>query len=111
MYTSWANGTPGTHVVVDDGQREGDRTHPVGAAAAIYMAGGEPAIAYQDGLVSDVYVATHAGSMWTTNGVAVGPLLDGFSIGATSGHGTPVLAWGSMDPALSPPTTLVVRTP
>jgi hypothetical protein len=111
MYTSWSNGTPGTPVVVDDGQRPDDRTHPVGAAAAIYMAGGEPAIAYQDGLKSDVYVATHSGSMWTTNGVAVGPLLDGFSIGATSGHGTPVLAWGSMDPALSPPTTLIVRTP
>jgi spermidine synthase len=62
-------------------------------------------------LVPDVYVATRSGSTWTTNGVAVGPLLDGFSIGATSGHGTPVLAWGSMDPALSPPTTLVVRTP
>lgn len=111
MYTSWANGAPGTPVVVDDGQRPGDRTHPVGAAAAIYMAGSEPAIAYQDGLKSDVYVATRSGTTWTTNGVAVGPLLDGFSIGATSGRGTPVLAWGSMDPALSPPTTLVVRTP
>lgn len=111
MYTSWANGTPGTPVVVDDGQRPNERAHPVGAAASIYIAGGEPAIAYQDGLKSDVYVASRSGSMWTVNGVAVGPLLDGFSIGATTGNGSPVLAWGSMDPALTPPTTLVVRAP
>jgi hypothetical protein len=110
MYTSW-NGTPGTPAVVDDGQRSGDRTHPVGSGSSIYLVGGEPAIAYQDGLTSDVYLATRAGGTWTTTGLAMGPLLDGFSIGVTTGHGTPVLAWGQMDPAKAPPPNLVVRTP
>jgi hypothetical protein len=110
MYTSW-NGSPGTPAVVDDGQRSGDRTHPVGSGSSIYLVGGEPAIAYQDGLTSDVYLATRAGGTWTTTGLAMGPLLDGFSIGVTTGHGTPVLAWGQMDPAKAPPPNLVVRTP
>jgi hypothetical protein len=110
MYTSW-NGTPGTPAVVDDGQRPGDRTHPVGAGSSIYVVGGEPVIAYQDGMTSDVYIATHSGGAWTTNGFAMGPLLDGFSIAATVGHGAPVLAWGQMDPAKAPPPNLIVRTP
>ncbi len=109
MYTTW-NGSPGTPELVDDGQRPGDRTHPVGAAASIYLNGGVPSIAYQDGLASDVYVATKGGA-WTTAPLAQGPLLDGFSIGATTGKGTPVIEWGSMDPAQSPPTLLTVRSP
>jgi hypothetical protein len=109
MYTTW-NGAPGTPEVVDDGQRPGDRPHPVGAAAAMFISGGTPMIAYQDGMVSDVYLATKSGA-WTTTPVATGPLLDGFSIGATAGKGTPVLAWGTFDPARSPPPTLTVRSP
>src|SRR3569833_422683 len=42
MYTSWATGTPGTPEIVADGVRSGDRTHPVGAAAAIYLVIGAP---------------------------------------------------------------------
>ncbi|HEX5060441.1 MAG TPA: hypothetical protein VFV99_13830 [Kofleriaceae bacterium] len=109
MYTTWS-GAPGTPEVVDDGQRPGDRTHPVGAAASIYLNNATPSIAYQDGMTSDVYVATKGGA-WTPSPLAQGPLLDGFSIGATTGHGTPVIAWGSMDPAQSPPTLLTVRSP
>ncbi|HEY5923285.1 MAG TPA: hypothetical protein VIV11_16510 [Kofleriaceae bacterium] len=109
MYTTW-NGSPGTPEVVDDGQRPGDRTHPVGAAAAIYLNGATPSIAYQDGMVSDVMIATKGGT-WTTMPLAQGPLLDGFSIGATTGKGSPVIAWGTMDPALAPPTLLTVRSP
>jgi hypothetical protein len=110
MYTTWS-GAPGRPEVVDDGQRDGDRTHNVGAAAAIYLVGGVPAIAYQDGLTSDVYVATRAGTSWSTTGVAVGPLLDGFSIGATTGRGSPVLAWGALDPTADPIGQLVIVTP
>ncbi|HEY5946711.1 MAG TPA: hypothetical protein VIV40_14510 [Kofleriaceae bacterium] len=109
MYTTW-NGSPGTPELVDDGQRAGDRTHPVGAAASIYLNNGTPSIAYQDALASDVYVATKSGA-WTFSPLAQGPLLDGFSIGATTGKGTPVLAWGTMDPAQTPPTLLTVRSP
>lgn len=109
MYTTW-NGAPGTPEVVDDGQRPDDRPHPVGAAAAIYLHNGTPSIAYQDGMVADVLIATKT-SAWTITPLATGPLLDGFSIGVTTGRGAPVAAWGTMDPAQSPPTQLTVRAP
>jgi MYXO-CTERM domain-containing protein len=108
MYTTW-NGTPGTPEVVDDGQRTGDRTHPVGAASAIFLVGGSPEIAYQDGMTSDVYLATRSGSAWSTSPIVAGPLLDGFSIAATTGHGAPYLAWDRLDPALPVPNTLFVH--
>ncbi|MFT3698354.1 MAG: MYXO-CTERM sorting domain-containing protein [Kofleriaceae bacterium] len=110
MYTTW-NGAAGTPEIVDDGQRQGDRPHNVGAASAIYFAAGQPAIAYQDGMTSDVYVATKGG-MWTTNGLATGPLLDGFSIAATNAHSnTPFVAWGTKDPAADPISSLTVQKP
>jgi hypothetical protein len=110
MYTTW-NGTPGTPEIVDDGERAGDRPHNVGAAAALYLVNDAPAIAYQDGLDADVYVASRSGAGWATMGIATGPLLDGFSIGATTGGGSPVLAWGAIDPAGSPIGQLVVESP
>jgi hypothetical protein len=109
VYTTW-NGAPGTPEIVDDGQRTGDRTHPVGAAASIYLVAGSPAIAYQDGLTSDVYLATRGGT-WTTTSIASGPLLDGFFIAATTFKGAPVLAWGQIDPARTPIHGLVVTAP
>ncbi len=111
LYTTWA-GSPGTPEVVDDGQRTGDRTHPVGAATAIYLANGTPTIAYQDGMTADVYIATKTGGAWSTVPLTAGPLLDGFSIAATTAHGgTPYLAWDSLDPAQSPPNSVAVQTP
>lgn len=114
MYTTFdpTAGAPGTPEVVDDGQRAGDRPHSVGAAASIYLAGGAPAIAYHDGLTSDVYVATRAGAAWAVTGFATGPTLDGISIGVTTAHGgTPYYAWSSIVPAQLPVHQLVVRTP
>ncbi len=111
LYTTWTNGTISPPEVVDDGERPGDRTHPVGAAAAIYLVNGTPTIAYQDGLVSDVDVATRAGATWTMTPLATGPLLDGFSIGATTAHGSkPYLAWEQFVPANVPPGGLIVQT-
>jgi len=110
VYTTWA-GAAGTPEIVDDGQRAGDRTHPVGAATAIYLANGAPTIAYQDGMTADVYVASKASGSWSTMPLAAGPLLDGFSIAATTGHGTPYVAWDSLDPALTPPNSVAVQTP
>lgn len=111
MYTTW-NGTPGVPEVVDDGQRAGDRPHNVGAAAAIYLVNGSPAIAYQDGLAADVYVATRSGAGWSTTGIATGPLLDGFSIAATAGHGgAPMLAWGAFDPHADPVGEITIEAP
>jgi hypothetical protein len=107
FYTSW-NGSPGVPELVDDGQREGDRTHTVGAAASIFFTNGFPQIAYQDGLTADVYLAAKSGITWTTSPIAAGPLLDGFSIGATAGHGQPYIAWNRIDPASSPVNGLAV---
>lgn len=111
MYTSYS-GAPGAPEVVDDGTRAGDRTHNVGAGAAIYLVNGAPTIAYQDGLKSDVYVATKAGSTWTSTPVAAGLLLDGFAIAVTTAHGgTPMAAWGQIDPSANPNRLLVVKQP
>jgi hypothetical protein len=111
MYTTW-NGQPGTPEIVDDGTRPGDRTHPVGGGNAIYLTGGTPAIAYQDGMTADVYVATRGPTMWSSNPLATGPLLDGFSIGATTAHGAgPILAWDARDPQQDPPNLVQVMQP
>jgi len=111
LYTTWS-GAPGTPEVVDDGQRAGDRTHPVGAGASIYLVDGAPAIAYQDGLAADVYVATRGAASWTQTALSTGPLLDGVSIGAAIGPGgVPYLAWDRLDPSRSTPHTLAVETP
>lgn len=108
MYTSW-NLTPGTPEVVDDGVRAGDRTHPVGAASAIFVHNGALQIAYQDGMTADVYLATKSGT-WSTQPISAGPLLDGFSIAATTGFGQPYLAWDRLDQSLAVPNTLFVQT-
>ncbi len=109
-YTTWS-GTPGTPELVDDGVRPNDRTHPVGAGAAIYLVDGAPAIAYQDGLTADVYVATRGAGGWTYAPVAPGLALDGFHIGATTFGGAPYLAWDRLDNTLTPPHTLALETP
>ncbi|MFN0250392.1 MAG: MYXO-CTERM sorting domain-containing protein [Kofleriaceae bacterium] len=108
MYTTW-NGAAGTPEVVDDGRRQGDRTHTVGASAAIYLVNGTPAIAYHDGLSSDVYVASRQ-NPWSVTNVAPGPLLDGISVDGTTGPGGGVyLAWDSIDKNASPIHNLVVK--
>jgi hypothetical protein len=111
MYTSY-NGSVATPELVDDGTRAGDRPHNVGAGAAIYLVSGTPTIAYQDGLKADVYVATKSGAKWTSTAVAQGLLLDGFSIAVTTARGgTPVAAWGQIDPSAAPNRLLVVKQP
>ena len=110
MYVMY-NGSVSTPEIVDDGTRAGDRTHPVGAGASIYLVNASPTIAYQDGLTADVYVATKSGAAWTKNAVAQGKLLDGFAIAVTTKHGSPVAAWGQIDPSANPNKNLVVRAP
>ncbi len=108
FYTTF-NGTPGVPELVDDGQRPGDRTHSVGAATAIFLSNGAPQIAYQDGLTADVYLASRGSGTWATQGISISPLLDGFSIAATTGHGQPYLAWDRLDPAIPVPNGLFVQ--
>jgi MYXO-CTERM domain-containing protein len=92
FYTSW-NGSPGAIELVDDGVRAGDRTHPVGAGASIYVSGGEPAIAYQDGLVSDLVVARRSGGTWTATPFTTGAALDGFHVATAPG----IVVWDRLD--------------
>ena len=106
-YVTWSGGVAGTPEVVDDGVREGDRPHPVGAGAAIFLDGATVEIAYQDGLSADLVLATRAGDAWTIEPIATGPLLDGFHTAATSTG--PWLVWDVLDPALTPPTGLLAR--
>jgi hypothetical protein len=112
MHTTWQGGTPGTPDVVDDGERMGDRPHNVGAAATIFLVNDTPTIAYQDGLSSDVDVATMAGpGTWTMQDIAATDVLDGFFIAATTGHGSPILAWDSRDPTTPDIHALVLQSP
>jgi hypothetical protein len=84
----------------------------VGAGASIYLVDGSPAIAYQDGMTADVYVATRGASGWTPTPFSTGPQLDGVSIGAAIGPGgAPYLAWDRLDPTLTPVHTLAVQNP
>lgn len=112
MYLSTTGTGAGTPEIVDDGMRAGDRTHPVGAGAAIYLSNGAPTIAYQDGMTSDVYIAQKSGGGWSKN-VAAGQtkLLDGFAIAATTKGGAPVAAWGQIDPSAAPNRLLVIQSP
>ena len=106
FYTTLGAG-PGTPELVDDGQRPGDRPHIVGAGAAIWISGGVPHIAYQDGLAADLVVATRAGAGWTRAELATGAMLDGFHIAVAADGGA--LIWDVLDKTKSPPTTLSIR--
>jgi len=103
-YLAW-NGSAGASELVDDGTRSGDRTHPVGAGATIFLTGGGPAIAYQDGATADVVIARKAGATWTATPLATGRNLDGFHLAAA---GT-TLAWDVLDPTKLPPGSLEIR--
>jgi hypothetical protein len=103
FYTSWSGGTPGPIELVDDGMRPPDRVHNVGAGASIYLSGGEPAIAYQDGMVHDLVVARRAGGAWSHAAVNGGLALDGFHIAATSS----ILVWDNLDHVRAPVDALV----
>jgi uncharacterized protein (TIGR03382 family) len=102
-YVSW-NGTAGTPELVDDGTRTGDRTHPVGAGATVFLSGSGPAIAYQDGNTADLVVAKKSGAAWSTTTLATGRVLDGFHI-AVGGN---TIAWDSLDPVVIPPGKLSI---
>jgi hypothetical protein len=104
LYTTLGS-TPGTPEVVDDGQRAGDRTHSVGAGAAIWLSGGVPHIAYQDGATSNLVIATRNGNGWTHADQITGDLLDGFHIAVPPTGGR--MAWDQLNKTYSPPHVLV----
>ncbi|HVK76234.1 MAG TPA: hypothetical protein VM734_23065 [Kofleriaceae bacterium] len=110
FYLTWTPGSAaGTPELVDDGVRAGDRTHPVGAGATIWLASGEPVIAYQDGISSDLVLARKSGGAWSHADHATGALLDGFHIAAPAQGG--VLIWDQLDKLRSPPHGLSIQRP
>ncbi|MEZ4366373.1 MAG: hypothetical protein R2939_08800 [Kofleriaceae bacterium] len=105
LYATWSGGDV-TVEVVDDGVRDGDRPHPVGASAALWLDGGAPRVAYQDGMSADVVVATRgAGAGWPRQYVTSDVDLDGFYLAAAGG----VLAWDQLSHARYPASALVVQ--
>jgi hypothetical protein len=103
-YLSW-NGTATPSELVDDGTRAGDRTHPVGAGATVYVGNGGPEIAYQDGATADLVIARKSGATWSQTAFAAGAVLDGFHVAAAGS----TLAWDTLDPQIIPATKLSVR--
>jgi hypothetical protein len=110
LHTTWSDGNAGTPEVIDDGVRAGEtRTHPVGASATLFIdAGGDLAIAYQDGATSDAVIARHTSGAWTRDDLLTGALLDGFHISGVSKEGRSALASYQYDQSLLPPGTLQI---
>ncbi len=106
LYTT-LGASPGTPELVDDGVRAGDRTHNVGAGAAIWLAGGVPHIAYQDGTTSNLVVASRGGGTWSRTEPATGELLDGFHISVPPDGGR--LVWDQLNKTYSPPHVLATQ--
>jgi hypothetical protein len=108
LYTSWSSAGQSAVETVDDGVRQGDRAHPVGAAAALLFADGGVAVAYQDGLTADLMLARR-GATWVRSPLATGPLLDGFQTVAAGTESASVLAWRSFDPHGAPLASLRIQ--
>lgn len=108
LYTTWNNGTIGPVDIVDDGVRDGDRAHAVGASAAIMLTGSGVAIAYQDGLTSDMWLARNDGSGWTRAPLEEGVHLYGFFINAATGGGMTHISSYVYDRAIYPPGELLI---
>ena len=100
-YTSW-NGTVTPPQLVDDGARNNDRAHPVGASATIVLRGGLPTIVYQDGMNADLMLAQRSGMTWSASPLAPGSPLDGFHVAGTGA----TLVWGALDHTTDPIMTL-----
>jgi MYXO-CTERM domain-containing protein len=108
LYTTWNNGTIGPVDVVDDGVRDGDRAHAVGASAAVMLTGSGVAIAYQDGLSSDMMIAQNNGSGWTHGPLETGIHLYGFFINSATGGGSTHISSYVYDRAIYPPGELLI---
>ncbi len=80
LYTTWDSGSVGPVEVVDDGQRNSDRPHHVGAGAALVLdAQGLPALVYQDGAAVTLQFARRDSTgTWTRGDLMSGAELYGF---------------------------------
>lgn len=70
---SWNDGELGAARVIDDGRRDGDRPHPVGADASLLATGDGLFVAYQDATTADLLYATSPdGVTWTRGDLLTG---------------------------------------
>jgi hypothetical protein len=107
LYVSW-DGTVSPVEIVDDGTRDGDRTHTVGAQSAVAIANGVPVIFYQDGVTADLVAARQGNATWQREDVLVGATLDGFFASAASAGGRTLVSSYRYDRSYYPPGELVV---
>ncbi len=111
LYRTWDASGVGAVEVVDDGVRAGDRPHPVGASAAMFIdTAGQPAIAYQDGATSDLVVSRKTGSGWVRDDLLVGAHLDGFHINTVTSGGATHMSSYQYDRGFWPPGDLLITT-
>ena len=112
MYARFADGVLSTPEFVDDGVRSGDdRAHPVGASASIVLGRDRaPTIVYQDGLTSDVEVASNEQGSWQRTTLMQGPRLDGFFVDAASDGSVPWMSHYFYDRAENPMGELEIVT-
>ncbi len=112
LYTTWTSGGAVAPVeIVDDGVRAGDRPHPVGASAALFLqSGSEPAVLYQDAATSDVALARRSGSGWTREDLLSGAELYGFFLRVAQNGSQTISSSYFYDRAIYPPGALMITT-
>ncbi len=109
---TWRDGEVTASELVDDGRRDRDRPHPVGASAAITVAAdGTVSVAYQDAATADLLVATRDGDgAWSVSEVLAGDNGYGFWIAAAAVADALWVSNYVYDRAVFPPgETAVVR--
>ncbi|HUH05308.1 MAG TPA: hypothetical protein VML75_25090 [Kofleriaceae bacterium] len=96
--------------VIDDGRRDGDRPHAVGASARLVLVGDTAVVAYQDGTTSDLMWAARTGDDgWIGGEVMTGELGYGFHIAAAAAGGAVWCSTYAYDPQRWPPGHTEVR--
>ncbi len=111
LYTSFADDTVGPIEVVDNGVREGDRPHPVGASSAVMVtASGQIAVAYQDSATSDLLLARRIDGEWQREDLLSSVHLDGFFVDAAATSAAVELSSYQYDRSVYPPGQLVITT-
>lgn len=112
MHVTWSGGVAGAPEVVDDGLRDPDRPHPVGASAALVVdAQGGLAVAYQDEATSDLLFARRdASGAWTRADLMAGDEGFGFFVAAAVDGATVWVSNYVYDREFYPPGVLRVTT-
>jgi hypothetical protein len=110
LSTTYADATVGAIELVDDGRREGDRPHAVGAAARVVWVGDAPVVAYQDGTTAELLWSTRdANGAWSGGTIMTGDAGYGFHIAAAARDGGVWCSTYAYDQSHWPPGHTEVR--